>query len=92
MLSKSGELNREFQEIKLKTGKNQGKCLQNAAYAVNCLEGQAGITVGCEDLLNRVDVGSGSQVESEVETGTGLHDGAGYESKNIRKTDEDEHF
>lgn len=42
------------------------------------LEGQTGVTVGDEDLLNRVHVGSGSQVQTQVEAGCGLHDSASY--------------
>lgn len=58
-----------------KKGKMSSSC--GLSTAVSCLEGQASVAVGCEDLLDGVDVGSGSQVEAEVEAGAGLHDGAG---------------
>lgn len=45
------------------------------------LEGQSGVAVRCEDFLNRVDVRGGSQVQAEVESGSGLHDGASWKDK-----------
>jgi hypothetical protein len=52
------------------------KCLHSAFFSAGILEGQTGIAVGGEDLLDRVDVGGSSQVQAQVETGSGLHDGA----------------
>jgi hypothetical protein len=62
-----------------KRRKTEEKCLHHAGYGqqqLRCLEGQASVTVSCEDLFDRVDVSSGSQVEAKVEAGTGLHDSA----------------
>lgn len=39
------------------------------------LESEAGVGVGCEDLLDGVGVRSRSQVQAEVELLSSLHDG-----------------
>lgn len=49
------------------------KCLHQVKEP--CLEGQASIAVGCEDLFNRIYVCGSSQVQSQVKAGSGLHDG-----------------
>jgi hypothetical protein len=57
------------------------KCLHSASLSAGSLEGQTGIAVGGEDLLDRVDVGGSSQVQAQVEAGGGLHDGASCKRK-----------
>lgn len=66
----------EGTSIRGKQRKSLFKMSSCGSIGVRSLEGQAGITVGGEDLLDRVDVGGGSQVQAQVETSSGLHDGA----------------
>lgn len=54
------------------------------------LEGKASISVGLEDLFDRVDVRSRTQIETEVVLHGGLHDGTGRTLHGVVQTGVDD--